>query len=70
LARITVTLGPDETEALRALAEEERRDPRAQAALLIRRGLERVGLLPPSSGVRTGEASDRHGVEAQRVYGD
>jgi hypothetical protein len=62
-----VTLGSDETEALRALAEEERRDPRAQAALLIRRGLERVGLLPRPSGMQTAEVGDQYDVEAQRV---
>ena len=64
MARIMVTLGSDETEALRALAEEERRDPRAQAALLIRRGLERVGLLPPPSGIHSADASDQHDVGA------
>jgi len=36
-----------EHEALLALAERERRDPRSQAAFLIRRGLERCGALPP-----------------------
>ena len=43
--RITVTLAADEREALRALALQERRDTRQQAALLIRRELERRGLL-------------------------
>mgnify|MGYP001249560021 CR=1 FL=1 len=43
--RITVTLAADEREALRALAFQERRDTRQQAALLIRRELERRGLL-------------------------
>jgi len=65
-----VTLGSEEAEALRALAEEERRDPRAQAALLIRRGLERVGLLPPPSGMHAANASDQHDAEAQRVCHD
>lgn len=43
--RITVTLAADEREALRALAFQERRDTRQQAALLIRHELERRGLL-------------------------
>ena len=45
---IAVTLGDDEREALIRLAEAERRDPRAQAAVLIRRELVRHGLLPPT----------------------
>ena len=45
MARVTVTLDSDEKVALLALAQDQRRDPRAQAALLIRQGLERSGLL-------------------------
>jgi hypothetical protein len=46
MTRINVTLELNEREALFLLAEREKRDPRAQAALIIRRELERVGLLP------------------------
>ncbi len=46
MARIIVPLFPDEREALIKLAERERRDPRDQAALFIRRELEQAGLLP------------------------
>ena len=45
MTRVTVTLLDEEREALRTLAERERRDPRAQAALLIRLALEGAGLL-------------------------
>lgn len=45
--RITVTLEPNERDALWLLAKRERRDPRAQAALLIRERLEDLGLLQP-----------------------
>ncbi len=45
MARITVTLKPDERDALSVLAAREMRDPRAQAALLIRRALEEAGYL-------------------------
>jgi hypothetical protein len=45
MARVMVTLRRDEREALRVLAQQERRDPRDQAALLIRGGLEQRGLL-------------------------
>lgn len=47
MRRMTVSLQQDERDALIVLAEHERRDPRAQAAMLIRRELERRGLLPP-----------------------
>ena len=47
MRRITVTLQQDEREALVKLAQRERRDPRAQAAVILRRELERRGLLPP-----------------------
>jgi len=43
--RITIHLRQDEHEALWCVAERERRDPRDQAALIIRRELERAGLL-------------------------
>lgn len=43
--RITITLAADEREALRMLALRERRDARQQAAMLIRRQLEKEGLL-------------------------
>lgn len=44
--RITVPLESEESKALIELAYAERRHPRQQAALLIRRELERRGLLP------------------------
>ncbi len=44
--RVTITLQDDEKNALLVLAEQEKRDPRRQAALIIRRDLERRGLLP------------------------
>ena len=43
--RITVWLREEEHQALWELATRERRDPRDQAALAIRRDLERRGLL-------------------------
>lgn len=46
MLRITVPLQIDERDALISLAQRERRDPRDQAALIIRRELERAGLLP------------------------
>lgn len=46
MTRVTVTLKLHEREALVALARQERRDPRDQAALIVVRELERTGLLP------------------------
>lgn len=45
MTRITVTLKREERAALIQLAENERRDERAQAAWLIRQQLEKLGLL-------------------------
>ena len=46
MTRITISLQDPEKTALRALAQKEFREPRAQAALIIRKELERLGLLP------------------------
>ncbi len=45
LLRMTVSLWPEERAALRELAMQERRDPRDQAAVIIREVLTRRGLL-------------------------
>ncbi len=45
MTRITISLRDPEKIALRELAETEFRDPRQQAALIIRQELERRGLL-------------------------
>lgn len=44
--RLMIHLRDDESSALLAWANEERRDARAQAALAVRQALERRGLLP------------------------
>ncbi len=44
-SRITITLDDAEEKALIALAQRERRQPRDQAAMMIRHELERRGLL-------------------------
>ena len=70
--RLTVTLRADEREALRVLAEQERRDLRAQAALLIRRGLEDLEFLQPLPQIhRCGDSncSDQRGGEAEMSDG-
>ncbi len=47
MTRVIVPLRASERNALRVLAKQEFRDPQAQAALIIRRELQRLGLLPP-----------------------
>jgi hypothetical protein len=46
MERITIFLEPMEKDALLILANKEYRDPRYQAALIIREDLARRGLLP------------------------
>lgn len=52
-ARITVRLTDEEWEALVTGAQVERRDPRDQAGLFVREGLQRAGYLPPIDGRAT-----------------
>lgn len=59
MTRITISLDDQEKAGLLLLAEKEFRDPRHQAALIIRRELERYGLVEavalPASPVTAGE---------------
>jgi hypothetical protein len=55
---IRVNLDPTEREALRRLAVAERRREEAQAALIIRRELERRGLLPADAPAAQPQAAE------------
>ncbi len=55
MAKVIIYLREHELTALNDLAQREYRAPKAQAALIIRRELERLGLIPPAQEV--GEAS-------------
>jgi hypothetical protein len=46
MARFNIPLTQEEWHALTILAEQKRREPRAQAAMMIRRALEEYGLIP------------------------
>lgn len=46
--KIFVPITSEESIALVNLAEQERRDPRQQAAMLIRQQLEKLGLIQPT----------------------
>lgn len=52
---VRVLLQDNEHNALTILAHRERRDPRAQAALMIRRELEHQGLLPAQAHFQSAE---------------
>jgi hypothetical protein len=60
--QLTINLKSFEKTALRILANQERRDVRSQAALIIRRELEQQGLLDQTSRPR---ATDQQGVEIE-----
>jgi hypothetical protein len=47
MARVTLTITDQERQALVELARAERRDPRAQGAMILRHALERSGFLAP-----------------------
>jgi len=49
LTRIVIQLDSSERNALAELAERERREPRQQAAFIIRRWLELTGYLKPTT---------------------
>lgn len=57
MVQVKVALKRDELDALFALSEKERRDPRAQAAMLIRQSLERLGLIHPAPKQEAGNGS-------------
>lgn len=57
---IYLPLSSDERAALVKFAQRERRDPRAQAAILIRLELERLGLLDPPVPTKLEVRDDRY----------
>ncbi len=59
MTRITITLEPEEGTALQAVARREKRDPRKQAAVLIRLELERRGLLQADGSQPARKATER-----------
>lgn len=57
--RLTVILDEEEQMALAILAQKERRNPKAQAAIEIRRALENAGFLAPVNGNRSPQVEVR-----------
>ena len=64
MSRITITLDMVEKKALTVLSEREFRDPRAQAALIIRQELERRGFLITRAQVY----SDSDDAKQERIH--
>jgi len=62
MVRMTVYLRAEEREALQKMSEQQRRDPRHQAAIAIRGALEAEGYLAPQTPDWTqGEGAILHG---------
>jgi hypothetical protein len=66
MVRLQIVLDPAEADALAAWAESELRDPRDQIRLVVRRELERQGLLDANHEALKGEEgavqADHHGA--------
>jgi hypothetical protein len=65
MAKLIVYLGEQERDALHQLAQQEMRVPRAQAALIIRRELVRLGMLPEQANTQEIRKSEEQSVEAR-----
>jgi hypothetical protein len=65
MAKIIIYLGDPERDALNQLAQRELRAPRAQAALIIRRELTRLGMLSQPSLSTTDENPESQPQEGQ-----
>lgn len=65
MAKIIVYLGEQERDALHQLAQREMRAPRAQAALIIRQELARLGMLSIPAESLNAEQSEAQVLENQ-----
>ena len=65
MAKIIVYLGDDERNALLQLAQREMRVPRAQAALIIRQELTRLGMLPDQEKIQEVERPEGQPAEVK-----
>ncbi len=67
MTNINVPLDELELAALIRVAESDRRHPREQAALIIRRELERAGLLPANREIETAQSFDESIISVHPV---
>lgn len=68
MARLTITLTPEEKAALASYARQHRRDPRDQAAIELQQLLKRAGYLPIDGGAPAGLALDALASELAPCY--
>lgn len=62
MKKFYIVLSEEERTALQTMADQARRDPRMQAALLVRQGLEQAGLVQALSLATTAQSVDPEGV--------
>lgn len=60
MIRLQIALDPTEADRLAALAASQLRDPRDQVRYILRRELERVGMLPDAQEPAQEEVADGH----------
>ncbi len=65
MAKLIIYLGEQERDALHQLAQREMRVPRAQAALIIRRELTRLAMLPEQAKTQETEKSEGQSTEVR-----
>ena len=65
MARLTITLTPNEKAALTCYAREKRRDPRDQAAIEIQKILEQAGYLQQAA-IKAGQPAQPQATEVKR----
>lgn len=66
MTRITIILNDKEKIALRALANNQLRDPRDQAVFIIRRELERLGMIEITNSMSNPTACDHRTDEIKK----
>lgn len=69
-AKLVLTLSDSEHAALIDLATTEQRDPRAEARILLRRGLVSEGLLPPGEPLSLSRQSHNGGAVVEAGNGN
>lgn len=67
MIRISIDLQEDEREALITVASDEKRHPRQQAAMLIRRQLELMGVLKSQAAKSLSLEAEAHPAKAEAV---
>ena len=66
MMRLNISLEESEAEALAILSYQELRDPRDQAHLIVKRELERRGLLPPETADRKENVQQPEGANHEQ----